>query len=89
MNGFWFKPKTFGYGATPTTWQGWALLALYFAVIGVVSAVLIGQAPTVSAWIAWGAVVIVVTVAASWIMRQKTDGPWRWRWGRTNSRNVS
>jgi hypothetical protein len=22
--GYWFKPKSFGYGATPVSWQGWA-----------------------------------------------------------------
>jgi hypothetical protein len=22
--GYWFKPKSFGYGATPVTWRGWA-----------------------------------------------------------------
>ncbi len=89
MNEFWFKPKIFGYGATPTTWQGWTFVTLYFAVLGVATGVLIGRDSPVSAWIVWAAIVIVVTVVASWIMRRKTDGPWRWRWGRTNSRNAS
>ena len=89
MNEFWFKPKTFGYGATPTTWQGWALVTLYFAIIALATAALIGPETPLSVWIAWAAIVIVVTFAASWIMRQKTDGQWRWRWGRTNSRNAS
>ena len=22
--GYWFRPKRFGYGAVPATWQGWA-----------------------------------------------------------------
>jgi Fe-S cluster assembly ATP-binding protein len=25
MTGYWFKPKRYGNGATPVTWQGWAL----------------------------------------------------------------
>ena len=32
MNKFWFKPKTYGYGAFPITWEGW-LLTLGFGVI--------------------------------------------------------
>ena len=24
-DGYWFSPKRFGLGATPVTWQGWAL----------------------------------------------------------------
>lgn len=26
----WFKRKSFGWGWTPVSWQGWAVLALYF-----------------------------------------------------------
>ena len=29
----WFKPKRYGYGPTPISWQGWLLTAVYFAVI--------------------------------------------------------
>ena len=25
MAEYWFKPKRYGYGATPVTWQGWAV----------------------------------------------------------------
>jgi len=28
-NKYWFKPKRFGYGAEPTTWEGWALIAVF------------------------------------------------------------
>ena len=32
----WFGPKTFGWGATPTSWQGWlATLFLLLALVGV------------------------------------------------------
>jgi hypothetical protein len=26
MPRYWFRQKTFGYGATPNTWQGWVFL---------------------------------------------------------------
>ena len=32
-NRYWFKPKVFGYGASPTTWEGWALVVAYCAVV--------------------------------------------------------
>jgi uncharacterized membrane protein YjgN (DUF898 family) len=89
MNEFWFKPKTFGYGATPTTWQGWALVVLYFVIIAIVSAVMVDREGPIAAWIGWAVIVSVITILASRIMRHRTDGPWRWRWGRTNSRNAS
>jgi len=81
MNEYWFRPKTYGYGATPTTWQGWAVTAA--AVIVIAAAALLipnygGRSP--SAWIGFFAVEAVV-IAALWIIsRRKTDGEWRWRW---------
>ena len=33
MSQYWFKPKTYGYGATPANWKGWAAVAVYVAVI--------------------------------------------------------
>ena len=72
--GYWFAPKLFGFGATPVTWQGWALtLASVAAVLldtryvaGVVPKLVIGLALTAA----------FVTIA--W---RKTDGGWHWRWG--------
>ncbi len=29
MNKYWFRRKTFGLGATPTTWQGGLVIAVY------------------------------------------------------------
>jgi uncharacterized membrane protein YhaH (DUF805 family) len=30
----WFKAKSYGWGWTPCTWQGWAIIAMYiFAII--------------------------------------------------------
>jgi len=29
----WFKPKKFGYGATPSTWEGWAVKGVYGLVV--------------------------------------------------------
>ena len=82
MNEYWFKPKTYGYGATPNTWQGWAVVAV--AVIVIVAAALLilgngGHRP--SAYVAFFAVEALV-IAALWVVcRHKTDGEWRWRWG--------
>ena len=81
MNEYWFRPKTYGYGATPTTWEGWAVTA--GAVIVIAAAALLipnygGRSP--SAWITFFGVEAVV-LAALWIIsRRKTDGEWRWRW---------
>jgi hypothetical protein len=81
MTTYWFRPKQFGYGATPTTWQGWVMTIV--ATLVVVAA---------TAWLTtltaidprfWVAVLIdaVVIAALLEVSRRKTDGEWRWRWG--------
>ena len=33
MNEFWFTPKLKGYGATPSTWEGYTLVAVFAAIV--------------------------------------------------------
>ena len=80
MSRFWFRPKTYGYGVTPVTWEGWAVVVAYVAVVlaGVLG---IAQRDTGTAWLSAIAVIAVATGAMVFVGRQKTDGDWRWRWG--------
>lgn len=72
--GFWFVPRRFGFGATPATWQGWALtVGALAAVVLLVQSI---EPKGVGAVCAIGVVLGMTLV--SW---QKTDGAWRWRWG--------
>ena len=78
---YWFKPKTFGYGATPTTWEGWALVAVYILVLvaGIVAMTL--RKESFATYIASLAVIGVATVVMVVVSVQKTDGAWHWSWG--------
>jgi hypothetical protein len=71
---YWFVPKLFGFGATPITWQGWALT------IGMVTLVILDARfvePTlVKVVVEIGVIVGFIAIAA-----HKTAGGWRWRWG--------
>jgi hypothetical protein len=84
----WFKPKRYGYGATPIAWQGWALvLAFAAAVFGLVWG-LIGfdqaNQPGGSTYLLFF-VCVAILIAALWIISKRTtDGEWRWRWGQDN-----
>ena len=77
---YWFKPKRYGYGATPVTWQGW-LLTIAAAAATAFSVFKLMEAPAdlarVVVWLALVALSVVVLVIVS---RRKTDGEWRWRW---------
>ncbi len=41
----WFKPKTYGYGATPSNWRGWAATGVFVIVVMALSLVLLGLEP--------------------------------------------
>ena len=79
MAKYWFRQKSFGYGATPNTWQGWLLsIAGCVSLFGVV---LLG--PTIkdnilrAVWLVLGIIAILVPfLIISWC---KTEGGWRWR----------
>lgn len=82
MAKYWFRQKSFGYGATPNTWQGWALtlgsVALVFAVV--VEAKQIPDRRTATLVALSG--VAIIAVAMSYIAWLKTEGGWRWRSGK-------
>ncbi|MEW6454307.1 MAG: hypothetical protein AB1490_26950 [Pseudomonadota bacterium] len=80
-NRYWFKPKTYGYGATPTTWEGWVLVAAGIAVIALSSFVLLGLKPHTAGILLWGAVVLATVFVLVVVSHRKTDGQWHWRWG--------
>lgn len=85
----WFKPKTYGYGAYPVTWKGWALIAGFVAaevLLGLALVYLIlplrADGLTITLLTALVAVAMIV-LAWSFIRlsQAKTEGGWRWRWG--------
>ena len=81
MTEYWFKPKRYGYGATPTTWQGWAVTLGTVAAMVVVSVFLRLNEPhdwSVAAMLGFDALALAFLFI---VCRRKTDGEWRWRWG--------
>ncbi len=71
--GFWFKPRAFGYGATPVTWQGWLVVTLFVLLTGLILRLAMPRHPLFLALLA------PLTLALIWISWAKTDGEWRWR----------
>ena len=84
MTQYWFKPKSYGYGATPITWEGWAVtFATVIVVAGSVIAMnLLVDKSNAVAWLLWAAVIAAVTWWFVQFCRRRTDGKWRWRWGK-------
>jgi len=71
----WFAPKRYGYGATPITWQGWAITIGFVGIFSALALVL-GRHPIqlIAALVPVLAIFIVICA-------KTTRGGWRWRWG--------
>ncbi|HVV26813.1 MAG TPA: hypothetical protein VHC40_02485 [Rhizomicrobium sp.] len=82
MARYWFRQKRFGYGATPSTWQGWTFtllgMALLFAVV--ITGPHIRDNAMRALWMMLGIPAVLVTFCA--VAHAKTEGGWRWRGGR-------
>lgn len=86
MARYWFKPKKFGYGATPITWEGWLATTLFAAVvvIGMLELIrLMDPVNATAAWVIVGGFAVLAGVVIGFIRfsEHKTDGEWKWRWG--------
>lgn len=73
-NNLWFKRKTYGYGWTPVTWQGWTtiiiwLILFYFAVTKIDSEIV----KLVS--------ILILTGILIFVSYKKGEKP-KWQWGK-------
>lgn len=88
MSQYWFRPKTYGYGATPTNWKGWAAIAVFLSMIMALTFPLMvwpadmPADPAVWQIVTWAIMVALLTLAFIRFSRAKTDGQWSWRWGK-------
>ncbi len=81
MPRYWFRQKSFGYGATPNTWQGWLLTIVSFVML--FGVVLLGPAIRDNGlrviWMVFGIAIILGVYV--FIAYSKTEGGWQWRSG--------
>lgn len=81
---YWFKPKRYGWGFVPVTWQGWvatmglvALLALMAIVNNLFDA-------TVSTRDGFNFLIDVLILSSLFTLmfRKRVEGGLRWQWGK-------
>lgn len=81
-NKLWFKRKTYGWGWTPSSKEGWVILILYFINLflfwNLIQYFLIN---TIIGLIIWLLVVIVSTGIFLVICCKKGEKP-KWQWGK-------
>jgi hypothetical protein len=78
----WFKAKTYGWGWTPITWQGWAITLLYIVVSFLVFFRIDGNQQSVSdILVNFVFVEAFLTLLLIWVCYIKGEKP-HWSWGR-------
>jgi uncharacterized membrane protein YhaH (DUF805 family) len=79
---YWFPAKRYGWGwGFPSTWQGWAVLLVYLAlVMGGIPFVHIAKGSVV--YVGYVLIVTAALIAICWL----TGEPPRWRWGERDER---
>ncbi len=82
----WFRAKTYGWGWTPSSWQGWLIVALWCAVYAGIIAVC-------DMWFheSWSGTLVAIVVGFVWVwvlvyISYKTGEPPHWRWGKDTKR---
>lgn len=81
----WFKRKLYGWGWTPSTWQGWLVILLYVLIVTGVPLVagLLLDLEQGGEWVLVLVSIgmpIVFTPALIWISYKKGEKP-TWQWG--------
>ncbi len=89
MNKYWFKPKRYGYGFYPISWEGY-LSILFFLGLIIISAYtnklftpILGIKDTISFLFD----ILIISLLFILFSKNKTKGVLRWRWGNTTLNN--
>ncbi len=88
MARYWFRPKRFGYGATPVTWEGWVATAVFaagllWAMLEFRSAIELARTGAIAASMIAGYIALMAAAIFGFVRfsRYMTSGEWKWRWG--------
>ena len=87
---YWFKQKTYGYGVTPCSVQGWLITLLLAAVLAGGGYFLFGgstEPPLVHLFYFFLYVSVFVAIFFQFT-KSKTQGKLGWRWGRRARKRV-
>jgi hypothetical protein len=76
----WFKRKTYGWGWTPVTWQGWLATLVYVVLLVACGAILDPNATSTDVAFTFFLPVLLLTIAFVKLAYKKGEKP-RWQWG--------
>lgn len=78
----WFKAKTYGWGWTPATWEGWASIGVYLLLLVLILRRVESEALSARETILELTLPIIVITALLIAVSYWKGEPPRWRWGK-------
>lgn len=84
----WFRAKTYGWGWTPCSWEGWVATALYIALVVAFGLTIDEASPVREVMFTFVLPVTLITIAFIRLAYAKGEKP-GWRWGRSGERRRS
>src|SRR3989338_4594541 len=78
--GYWFRARLYGWGWTPATWQGWLVLAIWFALVLFFAFTIDENSPAREVAFTFILPVLLLTATLLRICYKKGERP-RWQWG--------
>lgn len=82
MARYWFRQKRHGYGATPSTWEGWLVTIASLLLIAALSFGADFVRDNTERLVLIGLGLPLVLIPFLLITYAKTEGGWRLRWSR-------
>ncbi|MFN7160031.1 MAG: hypothetical protein ACK4NC_00290 [Candidatus Gracilibacteria bacterium] len=81
MKHLWFKNKTYGYGWTPASWQGWCILIGYIVLLAAIL-IPVTRNAEIEKTLPYGAFlqILILTILLILICYRTGEKP-EWRWG--------
>ena len=80
MNKLWFKRKTYGFGWTPCSWQGWIVIVVYVVLLVLSFRLIDGvQDSSSDTLINFAPRFILLTLVLIFICYKKGEKP-KWQW---------
>ena len=81
---YWFRPKSYGYGLEPISWQGWIAVLVFIGITGgaaYANGLFSPETVTVQATAHFiFDFFILIMILLIWA-KDKTEGEMKWQWG--------
>jgi hypothetical protein len=85
MSKYWFKPKSYGYGFFPVSWEGWLCtfgLVVIILLSGFSNDIFTEIEPSPQNAVRFLLDIFIFAALATYLFEKKMKEPLKWRWGR-------